>query len=140
MRKTTRRLLPLIQEGRRAGMLTLTYMQDDETCSLTASASVLNTTTYSDDDYFRAFGDLRRDLARLGLYPAVYGAHIDLYPGGLASESSDGLLAYHLADIGESVLVGIFDELPSNEYGNLATIEEQKVRRKQAIDRRRTQA
>ncbi|GHB43266.1 hypothetical protein GCM10010347_10590 [Streptomyces cirratus] len=84
---------------------------------------------------FEALAKVRTDLQQAGLKPAVEGACRDVYPSRMALEMGGGRKAYRWPVTDRPVTVGIFDPVPSSEYGRLAYVEEQRV----SVDRLRSE-
>lgn len=127
------REFPLIKDGANAGKISVSLERLDKCCILRCNSEFLEEMSYEATDFFKALVKLRDDLSKVSLMPAVYGAHIDVFPGGLAGESSDGLLAYYFSSSKDKKLVDIFDILPTSELDKLSSYGDQRLRRKSVI-------
>ncbi|WP_326599175.1 hypothetical protein [Streptomyces sp. NBC_01803] len=74
---------------------------------------------------FDALVQVRRDLERESLRPAVEGACRNVYPSRMAREMGGGRRAYKWSGGGRPATVDIFDEVPAKEHDRLVYPEEQ---------------
>lgn len=96
---------------------------------------------YSGVDYFWILGDLRNDLYESGLRPLVKGAIKNVFPGGMAGETSLGLIAYIIDEQGKGMgSVNIFEQVEIDESNSIVSFEEQKAYRKQLTQKRRSRS
>ncbi|WP_405790419.1 hypothetical protein OG753_26700 [Streptomyces sp. NBC_00029] len=75
---------------------------------------------------FEALANVRSDLEREGLKPAVEGACREVYPSRMALEMGGGRKAYRWPLAGRPIAVGIFDAVSDAEHNRLAYVGEQR--------------
>ncbi|MFD7169719.1 hypothetical protein [Streptomyces violascens] len=76
-------------------------------------------------NFFEALAQVRTDLERDGLKPAVEGACRDVYPSRMALEMGGGRRAYRWPLSGRPATVDIFDDIPPEGYARLSYVAEQ---------------
>ena len=74
---------------------TLKRRPRDATCWIQLAAGDIQDTSTS-SDYFEAFTDIRRRLAKKNIFPLCYGASRDIWPSGMARDMGQGLRGYKL--------------------------------------------
>ena len=85
-------------------------------------------------DFFYVLADLRKWYEEKGVFLLCVGGLLDVFPGGLTSDSSFGELAYQIdASSGEKEVVNIFDSICLEKVNFLAGISEQKEMRRAMI-------
>ncbi|MEU9256281.1 hypothetical protein AB0D66_31230 [Streptomyces sp. NPDC048270] len=114
----------LVSEGGSApGRLVAEFSDTEYTVRISYSGKVVEATAWN---LFEALADVRRELEREGLKPAVEGACRDVYPSRMALEMGGGRKAYRWPLADRPVTVGIFDAVPDDECGRLAYVGEQR--------------
>ena len=88
---------------------------NDSTCWLHLVGVGINETS-SNTDYFEAFVEIRRKLAKRNIIPLCYASSRNVWPSGMARDMAQGLSAYKLkmGTHGEE-LVNIFESGPDVE-------------------------
>tara|TARA_B100000678_G_C17865932_1_gene365197 strand:- start:97 stop:489 length:393 start_codon:yes stop_codon:yes gene_type:complete len=92
--------------------------------------------TLEGDDFFNILARIRRKYAEEGIALLCAGGLLDVYPGGLKSESSHGELAYRMDDkTGYKETVNIFDPIPCSDVSLLSDVSDQKNNREYVISK-----
>ncbi|WP_330349663.1 hypothetical protein [Streptomyces sp. NBC_00582] len=84
-------------------------------------------------NFFAALSEVRQDLEKEGLTPAVEGACRDVYPSRMALEMGGGRRAYRWPSTGRPRTVDIFDDVPIEERARLASVVEQREAQNQRM-------
>ncbi len=90
---------------------------------------------YIGKDYFYILCEIRIDLEKDSLFLACKGCLKYVYPSGMSSEMTQGLVAYEASMDDFSVLtkVKIFDAAEENDFKYLTTVNNQKESRRELI-------
>ena len=103
-----REIILKLSDGRKL-KASLVYRERDATCWLQLTAEGI-TEESTNTDYFKSFTDIRRRLAKNGIFPICYGASRKVWPSGMARDMGQGLKAYKLElGIKGGEMVGIFE-------------------------------
>lgn len=110
------------------GRLVGVYSGTEYTVRITYRTSTSEHTAWN---LFEALVQVRADLERDGLKPAVEGACRDVYPSRMAMDMGGGRRAYRWPQSGRPATVDIFDVVPTADYARLAYVAEQSDLNKQ---------
>lgn len=116
------------QDGEKTGRLLAEFTGSDYTVHVTWGSLSSRHTAWN---LFQALAQVRGDLEKYGLQPAVEGACIDVYPSRMALEMGGGRRAYHWAGGGRPVTVDIFDDVPVSHHARLASVNAQRTAHEQ---------
>ncbi|KUN82361.1 hypothetical protein [Streptomyces griseoruber] len=116
--------------GQFLGYLTGSFSGDDYVVRITWGQCVSHHTAWN---FFTALSEVRQDLDKQGLTPAVEGACRDVYPSRMALEMGGGRRAYRWPSTGRPRTVDIFDDVPIEEWARLTSVAEQKDAQKQRM-------
>ncbi|GGW54337.1 hypothetical protein [Streptomyces xantholiticus] len=104
------------------GKLVATYSGADYTVQVTYHEGASEHTAWN---LFEALTQVRTDLERYGLKPALEGACRDVYPSRMALEMGGGRRAQRWSDIGRLATVDIFEDVSTTDYERLSYVTEQ---------------
>lgn len=115
-------------EGVLAGTLVGEHSGTDYTVRITYRTGKSEHTAWN---LFEAMVQVRTDLEREGLKPAIEGACRDVYPSRMALDMGGGRRAYRWPPSGRPTTVDIFDDVTAANYTRLAYVTEQSDLNKQ---------
>ncbi|MFJ8859673.1 hypothetical protein ACIRD8_14695 [Streptomyces sp. NPDC102451] len=124
----TKEIKLVSSEGVLAGRLVGEHSGTDYTVRITYGKGTSEHTAWN---LFEALTQVRNDLEREGLKPAVEGACRDVYPSRMALEMGGGRRAYRWPPSGRPTTVDIFDTVPAACYARLTSVVEQSDLNKQ---------
>lgn len=110
-------------------------------CSVVDNAAIISYSdtfstqgTKSGPSFFYVLADIRSEYGSKGMVLLCKGAQESVFPGGLASDSSFGELAYEILSVDdEPAVVNIFDRISMSEIETVVGLNEQKNKRRDVL-------
>ena len=128
------RSIELARQDEVIGIVHLNCQVNKAAARIDYKDSIGNSGSFFGSDFFYIMADLRQTYMSKDIYLLCTAGLINVFPGGLTSESSFGEIAYKFNEItGEKITVNIFDPIKIENLGLLSNLPDQKKHRRSMI-------